>query len=125
MTERTTAELADALEARAAANESVAAVLIDRGDGDSGDWDERAAEDQARPFLDDANLLRAAASRLRSDAARIAELESALDAAHQIAACAPELNMGNYSEDQVYELNNAMIECWTALNAAVRLRSDT
>jgi hypothetical protein len=41
-----------------------------------------------------------------------------LDAVRFIADCAPELNMSNYDHDQVAELNSAMCEIYSLLNAA-------
>lgn len=41
---------------------------------------------------------------------KIRDLESRIHDALEVADHAPELNMGNYSDDQVHDLNNAMIQ---------------
>lgn len=69
------------------------------------------------------DLLRLAASTLRANAERIKALEEALDAAHCIVFTAPELNLNAYTEDQVAELNNAMIECFVLLDAEAKARA--
>jgi len=47
---------------------------------------------------------------------RLAALQAERETVLEIARCAPELNMGNYDDDQVRELNNSMIEIYLLLN---------
>lgn len=54
-----------------------------------------------------------------SYACDVEELRDVVISALRVANKAPELNMGNYDEDQVHELNNAMIEIFGLLNEAV------
>ena len=45
------------------------------------------------------------------------EISGAIDAAIEEATNSPELNMSNYTEDEVSELNNAMINIYTILTS--------
>lgn len=62
----------------------------------------------------------AAAEKRRADEAehRVAELEARLAAVKEIADLSPELNMCNYDEDQVRDLNNAMNKICAALSGS-------
>jgi len=50
--------------------------------------------------------------------ARVGELEAAINSARSMAYGAPELNMCNYDHEQVQQLNDAMCEVFTILDAA-------
>ena len=51
--------------------------------------------------------------------ARVAELEAVIGNARSLAYGAPELNMSNYDHEQVRQLNDAMCEVFTTLDAAI------
>ena len=51
--------------------------------------------------------------------ARVTELEAVIGTARSLAYGAPELNMCNYNHEQVRQLNDAMCEVFTTLDAAI------
>lgn len=52
----------------------------------------------------------------KAERAETARLREIIIKAGDIADDAPEINMSNYSEDDISALNQAMIEIWTLLN---------
>lgn len=80
--------------------------------------------EQERDSLSDA-VLDLQREKVKLDRHRVAEkaradsMREALEKAHAVAYAAPELNMGNYSDDQVRNLNDSMCEVFTLLDAAL------
>lgn len=68
--------------------------------------------------------LHRAADMLRSVAEDAVRWRDALASAHGVLLDAPELNMSNYDEDQVGQLNAAMVEAFLILDSAKVAGSD-